>query len=191
MQCPRCHDEYQDHVTQCATCGCALVSDGAPEPVVVEPRTQHLGRFHPAIVPEITRLLDRRGIHYELRRSDDDVEVMVSGEWRDDLRAELTMTWAELLGRVDPAVAIGLSSGGGSAPGWHDAPRGGYVDRVGRLVVEPGEVEEQETDAARVIGPALLTAGAIAAIAGWYLLDVEALVVIGVLLALIGVLTPR
>ena len=192
MWCPSCRDEYEEHVRTCAACGVALVPGDLPPPRELPPIVdRHLGTFHPAVAAEVTDLVERRGVLYTVRRRDEGVEILVDGRWRDDLRTELAMTWTDLLGRLDPAATTGLASAGASAPGWHDAPRGGYVDRAGRLVVEPGEVEEQATDAARVVGPMLLTIGAIAGVIGWYLVESPALVVAGVLLALIGALTPR
>ena len=191
MWCPRCDDEYADHVRLCATCGSRLVPEQGPRPATVPVADAHLGTFHPSVAHEVTDLLERRRVTYLARRRDEGVDVLVDGRWRDDLRAELAMTWPDLLSRLDPAAALGLRSSGGVAPGWHDAPRGGHVDRVGRLVVEPGEIEEEATDAARVVGPALLTGGLIAAIAGWYLVESSALLVGGILVALLGLLTPR
>jgi len=80
---------------------------------------------------------------------------------------------------------------GGSAPGWYDAPRGGHVDRQGRLVVAADEEELREEDAGRFVGPALLTVGAILLVIGWYVLDSAAVMVAGIGLATLGLFTPR
>ena len=50
MRCPSCNDEFEPHVTWCASCHVELVPEGAPAP----PRPPgvpdaRLGRFHPAV----------------------------------------------------------------------------------------------------------------------------------------------
>jgi secreted PhoX family phosphatase len=109
---------------------------------------------------------------------------------RHDRRAELTLTWREILRLVDEERQAEVQAEGGSAPGWYDAPRGGYIDRAGRLVVADDEADS-ETDASRMVGPAFITVGAIAAIGGWYLVDSSALLVLGIGLVILGLFTPR
>lgn len=199
MRCPRCHDDYEPEVVLCADCGLELVpedeidgqaDDATPDPSsdVVDAR---VGRFDPAVADRLGELLYRRGIAHTLRPHDDGIEVLVARSWRDDLRAEFVMSWDEILRSLDDDVRTAVRATGGSAPGWYDAPRGGHVDRFGRTVLGPDEQEEADTDAARVIGPMLVTVGAIAIAGGWYLLSSSAFIVTGVALVLVGVFTPR
>lgn len=191
MRCPACHDEYEDGVHTCARCGLELVPahaavpDGFPAPT-----RRRLGVFHPALAGTLTRLLDRRGVDGEVREADDGIEVLVDAEWRDDLRAELTLTWAELLRGLPEEDAAEVAVAGGPTPGWYDAPSGGYVDRAGRLVVD-SEDEDAEHDATRMVGPALLAGGAILAVTGWYALGSEIVLLVGLALAVLGLLVPR
>jgi hypothetical protein len=191
MRCPSCHDEYEDTVTTCRSCGVPLVPDdavdAAPPPPSVDTR---LGTFHPAAVTLVLALLDTRGVPHETRTTGQGIEVLVPYEWRDDLRAELTLTWGELVRRLDEDATLAVLGAGGSTPGWYDAPHGGYVDRAGRLVVAVDD-DEVEDDAARVVGPALLTVGAILVVLGWWMFDSAAVAVAGVALAILGLVTPR
>lgn len=195
MRCPRCHDDYEDGVVLCADCGLELVPEDQVDEhveVAAPPAIDaYLGRFHPAVGERIGELLYRRAIPHTLRTHDDGVEVLVDGSWRDDLRTELVLGWAEIFRSLEEEVADELRAQGGSAPGWYDAPRGGHVDRHGRTVVDLNAEEEADEDASRVIGPVLLTAGAIAAIGGWYLISSPALVVSGIGLVLLGIFLPR
>lgn len=174
----------------CAVCGTDLVPSDAPvvpDPPIADAR---LGRFHPAVADGVLRLLGKREIAHRAFPRDDEVEIHVDATYREDVRAELTLTWGELLRLVDEDRRLEVQQLGGSAPGWFDAPRGGYIDRAGRLVVADDE-EDSETDASRMVGPALLTAGAIAVVGGWYLVDSAALMVIGIGLVLLGLFVPR
>lgn len=194
MRCPSCHDEYEDAVTSCVSCGVPLVPDDADDAVdVPSPPAApavRLGTFHPAAVGPVLTLLDARGIPYETRTSDQAVEVLVPYEWRNDVRAELTLTWGELVRRLDEDATLAVLGAGGTTPGWYDAPHGGYVDRAGRLVVAVDD-DEVEDDAARVVGPALLTIGAILVVLGWWMFDSPAIAVAGVALAILGLVAPR
>lgn len=179
----------------CADCGIELVPedeidhDGeAAAPPEVD---AHLGRFHPAVAERIGELLFRRAIPHLLRSHDDGVEVLVERPWRDALRTEFTLGWNEVFRTLDDDVADEVRELGGSAPGWYDAPRGGHVDRHGRTVLDLDDQEEADTDAARVIGPMLLTTGAIAVVGGWYLVSSSAIVVAGIALIIVGLFTPR
>jgi hypothetical protein len=190
MRCPSCQDEYEPDVTTCASCGVPLVPDAAvvaPVPAAVDVR---LGTFHPAVTGLVLGVLDRRGVPYDTRTTDRGVEVLVADEWRDDLRAELTMTWGDLVRRLDEDDALAVLGAGGSTPGWVDAPRGGYVDRHGRLVVAV-EDDERDDDAGRVVGPTLLTLGAIIAVLGWWLFDSAPITLAGLALAVLGLVLPR
>lgn len=190
MRCPTCHDEYEDGVRSCAECGSTLVPDDDPIPEPEPVADARLGRFHPAAAESVVRLLGRRGILHRIIPHDDDVEIQVDPDFRDDLRAELTLTWREILRLVEEERQADVHAEGGSTPGWHDAPRGGYIDRTGKLVVAD-EAEDEETDASRMVGPAMLTIGAITVVGGWYLVDSTALIVLGIGLVLVGLFSPR
>jgi hypothetical protein len=194
MHCPSCHDEYEPHVRTCATCGIPLVpADALAEAAVpAAPRADaRLGTFHPAVAASIQAMLERRGIVHDERTEDGRVTVLVDREWRDDVRAELTVSWGELVRALPEEQVVEVLGAGGPNPGWYDPPRGGHVDRHGRLVVDVGDGEDAEDDAARVIGPALLTIGAVLVVVGWYVLDSAAVSVAGLGLVLLGLFTPR
>jgi hypothetical protein len=89
---------------------------------------------------------------------------------------------------IEGAVPKDGRARGGRAPGWYDAPQGGHIDRTGKLVVSAVEDDEDE---ARVIGPILLTTGAILCVVGWYVLDSGGVLTAGLALALLGLFTPR
>ncbi len=165
--------------------------DGDVEEVPVDvPIDARLGRFHPAAAEMISGVLERRAIPYTVLPHDDEVEVLVARSWRDDLRTELAVSWNDLVRGLDEPAASEVRASGGDAPGWFDAPRGGYVDRAGRMVVEVAD-DDEDADAARVVGPVLLTAGAVAVVVGWYLLSSPAVIVAGIALAIVGLLIPR
>jgi hypothetical protein len=191
VRCPSCNDEYEPHVRECAACGVPLVpADAIVTPAAPRADTR-LGTFHPAIAARITMLLDGRAIANDAITEADRVTILVAREWRDDVRAELAMTWGELVRRLPEEEAAIVLAAGGPNPGWYDPPRGGHVDRHGRLVVDVDDGEDAEDDAARVVGPALLTIGAVLLVVGWYVLDSSAVAVAGAGLALLGLLTPR
>jgi hypothetical protein len=192
MRCPNCGDEYEPGVARCADCGVPLIDpDSDVEPVVPPALVDtRLGRFHPAVGDVIGGVLERRAIPHLLRPTDDEVEVLVEREWRDDLRAEFAVSWNELLRGLDEQRSEEVRTLGGSAPGWFDAPRGGYVDRAGRMVVV-GDEDDDEADQARMIGPALLTMGAITIVVGWLVVSSPGLVIAGIAMAIAGVFTPR
>jgi hypothetical protein len=189
MRCPTCDDEYEEHVRTCADCGSSLVADDTPRtvPVVVD---AHLGGFHPLMVASVTSLLSRRGLAYVTRPSDDEVVVLVERAWRDEVRTELTLSWGDLVRRLDEQDAAEVLASGGSSPGWFDPPVGGYVDRAGRVVMDLAE-EDADRDAARTIGPVLLTLGGLLAVGGWYLVGSDAIMVVGIGLVLLGLILPR
>lgn len=155
------------------------------------PRPEALiGRFHATVAERLEELLYRRGITVTRVDRDDDVALYVDPDVRDDLRAELALTWATVVHSLPEESAREVLALGGAAPGWHDAPRGGWVDRSGRLVVDT-EDHEVAADTARVAGPALLGAGAVVLLLGWYVGAPPGVMVVGVALALLGVLLPR
>jgi hypothetical protein len=191
MRCPSCHDEYEPHVRTCATCGIPLVPADAVAPVAVPRQADaKLGIFHPLAAAAVGAMLERRGIDHDAITDAGRVTVLVDRDWRDDVRAELALTWGELVRGLPEDEVVEVLAAGGPNPGWYDPPRGGHVDRHGRLVVEDDE-EDAEDDAARVIGPALLTVGAILLVVGWYVLDSAAVTVAGAGLAVMGLFTPR
>ncbi len=188
MRCPNCHDEYEAGTLACAECDVPLVPDGVEVPAATAPVDARLGRFHPAVADRISELLFRRGIEHDLVVEAEGVRILVQPDQRDDLRAELTLTWGDVVRRLPDQQASEVLSAGGSNPGWYDAPRGGHVDRQGRLVVD---LDDGTDDDARVIGPAMLTAGAILAVVGFYVLDTAAVTAAGIALAVAGLLLPR
>lgn len=166
MRCPQCQDEYEPGVGTCADCDLPLVPAGQPLPPWVD---AHLGTFHPAVAGEIAAILRRRRIAFdELTDAEAGVEVVVDREWRDDLRAELVLSWNELLGQLPPQERAEVAAAGGHQPGWYDAPRGAWIDRQGRLQVDPSEREQLAEDQGRRLGPTLVTAGAVLLLLGWY-----------------------
>lgn len=191
MRCPRCHDEYEDAVTTCSSCGVLLVGDDVPlDAAVAAGPAARLGTFDAVVVPAVVAVLDEHGVVHETRTTSRGVEVLVPVAWRDDLRAELTLNWSEVVRRLDEDDVLAVLALGGSAPGWQDAPRGGYVDRSGRLVVAVDD-DEAEDDAARVVGPALLTIGAVLVVLGWYVLDSAGVIAAGIVLGIAGLVVPR
>ncbi len=197
MRCPSCGDDYEPGYDRCADCGVPLIDPDDPDAgddvelvPTGGPSDARLGRFHPAVADRVAQLLERRGIGFTVLPRDDESEIRVDLEWRDDVRAELTVSWSELVRGLDEPVASEVMALGGSAPGWFDAPRGGYVDRSGRMVVEAVE-DDHDADAARVIGPALLTTGAVAIVVGWLVVSLPILVVAGIGLVIVGLLLPR
>jgi hypothetical protein len=202
MRCPRCFDDFEPHVRRCATCNLDLVSaerlpdDRAPELQHPAPRprpvalaAQHLGRFHPTMATQVLALLEARGIDATVQRRDDHTEVAVPGASRDDVRAELVLRWDELLAGLEPDDAPEVLAAGGLTPGWFDAPLGGHIDRDGRLVVDAPT--EDDADGSRTLGPAMIAGGAIIAVSGWQVVDLPALVLIGIGLIVLGLFLPR
>lgn len=190
MRCPRCHDEYEPGVARCVHCHVPLVPSSEPLPPRVDAR---LGRFHPVVAERIVADLDRRGVGHRTATDDDGVVVTVDRAHRDDLRAELVVNWNGLVGRLPPDDRLDVLAAGGAQPGWYDAPRGAWVDRQGRLQVEPGEDEVELEDARRTVGPMLLTLGVVLALFGWYGggSSREVVILVGMAMVVAGVFTPR
>lgn len=187
MRCPRCHDEYEDHVSRCAGCGIPLVPDDEPLPPQVDAL---LGTFHPVVAGRIEQLLAHRRIAYETVPANGTIEILVDREYRDDLRAELALNFGQLLAAIPPEEREAVNADGGRQPGWFDAPQGAWVDRSGRIQVEPADTEELDADARRVVGPSLLTVGAVLLVFGWYAGSAVA-VLTGIALVAIGLFLPR
>lgn len=187
--CPRCRDEYVDGVDVCPACGIPTIPDGQPLPPQVD---RVLGTFHPLLAERIEAILDRRGIAHDVLPLDGDrVEVVVDREFRDDLRAELAVNWQGLVSSLDPDDMYAVLAAGGEQPGWFDAPRSAWIDREGRLQVEPARHEEDEAEARRVYGPMLLALGGILALFGWYADMSPTFVLVGVTMAAVGLFLPR
>lgn len=179
--CPACRAPLAADDRVCASCGTPLSGDDA------HGGDLRLGTFDPRVVDVVIGLLDRRGVPYLVVERDDDVELRVHPMWRDDLRTELMLSWDELLGTIDAEEVPNLRMGQGLTPGWLDAPRGGYIDRAGRVVVSDADDEEE----GRVIGPALLAAGAALGVFGWYAMDSGPLLSAGFALVVLGLFVPR
>jgi hypothetical protein len=168
------------------------VADGAADPTPApasDDPIARLGRFHPALQAPLARLLGGREIVHRIRVHDEEVEVLVDPRVRDELRGALVLGWSPLLAQVDQARAAEVRALDGDLPGWFDAPRGGHVDRHGRVIVDAAD--DADSEASRVVGPALLVGGVVVAFVGWSVLDLDAMVVAGVGLALAGLLVPR
>ncbi|MEX2503430.1 MAG: hypothetical protein WD378_01190 [Egicoccus sp.] len=180
-------------MVRCADCGLDLVADpDVPAPVEVAPLAR-LGAFHQRMAMVVAGLLADRDITHEVQPATDGggTQVLIDPAWRDEVRSELALRWGDLVTALPEDEVIEVLASGGTAPGWFDPPRGGYVDRAGRLVVDPGVEEEEAQDASRIAGPALLTAGAILAISGWYVFDSTAVALAGVALLVVGLFSPK
>ena len=183
MRCPRCLDEYDPHVATCAAGSSLVPDDAAPTPQL----DGHLGAFHPIAADRIVALLTHRQVAFHRVDRDDAVELTVDRDWCDDLRAELALTWPQLVAALPPERAMELRQLRGATPGWFDAPEGGWVDRAGRFVVDDGVADPT----VRVIGPGMAAVGALVAVLAWYTSAGGGLIATGLALLLAGVLIPR
>ncbi|MFO7961460.1 MAG: hypothetical protein R6U94_10985 [Nitriliruptoraceae bacterium] len=138
---------------------------------------------------QVLALIEERGIDATVHAHDDHTEVAVPGTWRDDVRAELVLRWDELLAGLEPDDAPEVLAAGGRTPGWFDAPLGGHIDRDGKLVVDAPA--EDDAEGGRTLGPAMIAGGAILVVSGWQVVELPALVLIGIALAVLGVFLPR
>lgn len=207
MRCPNCNDEYEPHVTRCADCRVPLVDSdeddpAAPRPdpglrarstaaagrVPDAPQEVRLGLFDPAVVDLVTARLQRDGVAHTAVEHDGSVELRIDRAERDDVRSELAINWDEVVAQLEDDEREHLDDEG-PAPGWLDAPRGGHIDRAGRLVVDADDAEEWESS--RVLGPGLLVGGAAIGLLGWLLVDSGALITLGIAMVAIGVFIPR
>ena len=187
--CPRCHDEYADGVTTCASCGVPLLPDDAPLPPRVD---RLLGVFHVLVVDRVTAILARRGISHEaVPAGEDRMEVVVDRDHRDDLRAELAVNWDGIVASLDREDVVELVRAGAPQPGWFDAPTSAWVDREGRLQVDAGGDEEAIAEAGRLWGPTLVVIGVVIGLFGWYGQGSSILLVLGLGMAGLGLFLPR
>ena len=152
------------------------------------PQEVRLGLFDPFVAGLVRARLERDEVSHSLVAHDDAAEILVDRGDRDALRAELAVDWEEIVDDLDEDRLDALGTDG-PAPGWFDAPRGGHIDRDGRLVVDADDGEEWESS--RVLGPGLLVSGAAVGLLGWWLLESGALVTLGVVMVAIGVFSPR
>lgn len=151
-----------------------------------------LGTFHPIPAAHVVALLEQRGIPHETAEVGARVEVFVDREWRDDVRAELAVNWHDLVRQLEPEeLAEVRAASQGNQPGWYDAPEGAWIDRQGRLKVDPHAEEALEEDASRKLGPALAGLGAVFLLFGWYTDGSAWLYVLGTLIGLVGLFLPR
>jgi hypothetical protein len=186
--CPRCRDEYTS-AEMCATCRIPLVPDGTTLPPQVD---RLLGTFHPLVADRVVAVLARRGIAHEaLPAGDDQVEVVVDGAYRDDLRAELAINWDGVVNSLDVDARATVIAAGAHQPGWWDAPTSAWVDREGRMQVDAGPGSEDLEEAGRLWGPTLMVIGTVTGIFGWYGQGSSTLLVLGLLVAALGVFLPR
>ena len=182
MSCPRCGDPHGTP-EDCAGCRVPAARDPGPDAV--------LGRFHPVVAERLERLLSQRGVRLGRQERDHDVELRVDPGQRDALRAELAMNWAQIVHGLPEERAMEVLASGGANPGWFDAPAGGWVDRSGRLVVEPADDDPTASGTPRLAGPALIGAGLLLLLLGWFSGSGDAVLATGAALALLGVLVPR
>lgn len=186
MRCPSCQDEFEPHMTWCGSCNVELLPEGAEPPPPVP--DAHLGRFHADVAEELGRMLDERGVPYETVTRDGDVELVVPRAERDGLRTEVSMNWPEVIAALDEERAGELQWAGGQYPGWVDPPLGGWVDRNGHLVVD---LEEEQSEHARTIGPMLAVIGAGLLLLTWWADLGVGGGFTGVGLVIFGLLLPR
>lgn len=186
MRCPTCDEVYDAGTAVCPDCRVLL-----EPPVEDEPgRTgtdARLGVFHPAAADRVGELLARRAVVHRLISRDDDTEVRVGADERDQLRTEFALNWNDVVGVLDEDVRAALvgTARSTSTPGWYDAPVGGHIDRDGRLIVDSGD------DEVRTLGPAIAVAGVILAISGWFAVGSGTVALAGIATAVIGLLIPR
>ncbi len=155
--------------------------------------TARVGRFHPAAARAVVELAVQRGAHVHTDLVDDMIDVLVSADRRDALRAELLLIWDALVARLPPEDQAELESQGGQLPGWDDGPDGVWVDREGRLRVARTQ-EEVEEDAGRIVGPTLVATAILLLLVAWQLGDGHARLLAavgGFGLLLVGIFLPR
>lgn len=186
MHCPTCGDEYRSDLLLCSDCGVALVPEHAG------PTLQRLGRFHPELVAAVVGVAGRRSDRVETITRDDGVDVLVEGAARDELRAELVLTWERLLAGLDGEALAELRRRADDLPGWLDPPESLWVDRAGTL--QAGWTREEIADQERSLGPALMAIGGLLLVTAWYVGDDSlrlTAAVFGVGILLFGWFMPR
>lgn len=190
--CPVCRDDFEDDVRVCPTHGEVLVARNQlpPRPV----GDAQLGLFHPLLVLLVQRWLTANQTQFRTVEVDDHrVELRVPADVRDDLRASLTLNWSGFVRALEPEARQQLVDDGatGDHPGWHDAPRGAWIDDDGRLRVEASPEEEAVADASRTIGPALVIAGIVVLLLSWVTGFDAGPVLLGGGAIVLGLLLPR
>ena len=205
MRCVRCGEPHPAESLRCRACGAPVdpdpsvgtggtgdATDGGDGPEVVAVELDALlGRFHPVIADRLQRLLANRGIAHVRHQRDHDVELRVATTTRDALRAELAVTWSQIVGALPEADAVEVLASGGAAPGWFDAPAGGWVDRAGRLVVEPSADDPTAAGPPRTVGPLVAGIGALLLLLGWFNGAGDGVLLAGAAAIGLGILLPR
>lgn len=211
MRCVRCGEPHPAESLRCRACGApvdpdpSLDRDGHPtaargaedadgpgggEAVAIELEAL-LGRFHPVVAARLQRLLSERGIAHARHERAHDVELRVASATRDALRAELAVNWSQIVGTLPEEQAVEVLASGGAAPGWFDAPAGGWVDRAGRLVVDPSEHDPTAAGPPRTVGPLLAGVGALVLLLGWFNGAGDGVLLVGAAAIGLGILLPR
>ncbi|HEX9767073.1 MAG TPA: hypothetical protein VGA36_09940 [Nitriliruptorales bacterium] len=186
--CPSCGDEFHDDVADCPECRVALVAEGEP---ILPPLDAVLGTFHPLVAERVVGLLRRRSLRHDVMPLEDRVEILMDRGARDRVRAELSMSWTDLMGQLPHDDLFEVLSAGAPQPGWYDPPEGAWVDRDGQVQVEGSLDELAEQDAHRIVGPSMAVIGLVLGLFGWYAGDSGALAVVGIVLVVVGLLVPR
>jgi hypothetical protein len=183
MRCPTCGDEYRDAVRLCADCGVALVPQGA------RPLKERVGTFHPTAAELVVRAARAHGIEPDTALRDDGVAVLVEGRLVERLRAQLVVSWEDLLDGLDVDERAEVLACGGRYPGWLDPPDTLWVDREGVL-----QADATEGDEGRALGPVLVSVGLLLLVAAWYAGEGTPTlvgIVAGLGILLLGVFLPR
>lgn len=208
MRCVRCGEPHPAESLRCRACGAPVDPDpsvgrdghvvGGPGPqddtdaeVVAIELQALLGRFHPVIAARLQRLLTDRGIDHLRHERPHDVELRVASATRDALRAELSVNWSQIVGALPEDQAVEVLASGGAAPGWFDAPAGGWVDRAGRLVVDPSEHDPTAAGPPRTVGPLVAGIGALVLLLGWFNGAGDGVLLVGAAAIGLGILLPR
>jgi hypothetical protein len=186
--CPSCGDEFHDDVESCPACRVPLAREGEP---VLPPLDALLGTFHPIVAQRVVGLLGRRNLRHDVMPLDDRVEILMDRDRRDELRAELSLAWTDLMGQLPHDDLFEVLAAGAPQPGWFDPPQGAWVDREGKVQVEGSADEAAERDARRVVGPSLAVIGLVLGLFGWYAGGSAALAVVGIGMVVLGVMLPR
>lgn len=183
MHCPACGDDDRTDATTCADCGVTLVPGdfGAAK--------ARVGRFHPTTARLVVRLAERHQLGAETITQADGIDVLVNRAAVEPIRAELVVSWEELLRELSVDEQAEVITRGGPLPGWIDPPDGLWVDRQGRLLAT-----DEQPDEGRALGPVLMSAGGLLLLASWYAGE-GTLAFIGVIgglaLLVVGVFSPR